>query len=78
MANEELKIIIDELTDSDKKMLAGYQQDIFAANEDLIFHENKIKYYNALIEQREAFIIQLRAKLKRINTLESKIIKTLN
>lgn len=74
---DELTKLIAELTESDNEMLAGYEQDIHTAKKDLLFHREKIDYYKALIDQRQGFVNKLRAKLKRISNLKSKLIKNI-
>lgn len=74
---EELKNILDALTASDEEQLRAYQSDVEHAKGEIERHENKIKYYNELVKQREKFIHDIEAKLKKIQSLEEKIIKKL-
>lgn len=74
---EELEKLINELTASDEAQLEAYKQDVIQAEADLDFHQKKIMYFNALIKQREEFIKQIEGKLKRVNTLEGKLIQKL-
>lgn len=74
---DELEKLINELTASDEAQLEAYEQDITQAEADLDFHQKKITYFNALIKQRKEFIKQIEGKLKRVNTLEGKLIQKL-
>ena len=74
---EELKSLLDALTASDKEQLKAYQGDVQHAKSEIELHENKIRYYNELVKQREKFIHDIEAKLKKIESLEEKIIKKL-
>ena len=73
----ELKELLKDLTQSDRKQLEAYSAEIVEAKKDLEYHQKKIKYYEALIGQREGFVDQIEAKLKRIEKLEGKLSNTL-
>ena len=75
---EELEKLISELTASDEAQLAAYRADVEQARKDLDFHEKKIVYFHALIKQKEGFVNQIESKLKRVNDLESKLVKKLS
>lgn len=70
---DELKKLIGELTANDSALVQTYKSEIVEAEADLIFHQKKIKYFEALIKQRKEFINQIESKLKRIETLQNKL-----
>ena len=74
---EELKNILDALTASDEEQLRAYQSDVEDAKDQIELLKKQMDYYATLINQREKFIREIEAKLKKIESLEEKIIKKL-
>lgn len=74
---EELKNILDALTASDEEQLRAYRSDVEHAKGEIERLKKQLDYYATLIKQREKFIHEIEAKLKKIESLEEKIIKKL-
>lgn len=70
---EELQALLTELTAGDQLLKDAYLNDIQQAKQELEFHENKIKYLNALVEQRERFVEQITNKLNKVDKFGGKI-----
>ncbi len=79
MANiDELNKLVDELTSDDQKQFEQYKTEIEEAKEDLLYHQKKIKYYTALIKQREEFVKQIDSKLGKAERLKDRLANTLS
>lgn len=70
---EELQDLLTELTAGDQARKDAYLVDIEQAKKELEFHHDKIKYLEALVEQREQFVEQITTKLNKVDKFGGKI-----